>query len=1091
MNTNSALHYLSTFPVLTLSGAAGAKANCSQSTSTIIRRSKLVGDAANLFAYFAAYLGILLAGSVCDAVPPKNLVPNSGFEEALVPWKTNPPEGKTIAVVELDSDIKSAGKSSARIRANDAAGRMSLYTNVKVQEGRSYTLSFRHRTQNFQAMKGASVKIVLNFNKKDGTNGSAGRVWFDLPNPAPSTGWQAFTREFATPPGTVIAQVVIVQMSGVTGTLWLDDVAIIEVEDVAPVRQSDVAPKIDGLLDDPCWQVAQPLGHFYASTSDMMPAKIITTAHVTYDAENLYFAFRNAEPHMALLKSEATERDGAIWKDDANEIYVAAPNGKAYQFAINCSNVQADYELYVRVPGDPWGSRVQWNGQWQSATSRGTKEWVVEVRIPLTLFESRINAGDVWRVNLRRLRVSSQENTHWNRIKTARNVDQFATLKFGKDSARIERGSQLFSTDPLSVKRESPKFAELLGNQPGDYIVLQIGHGFYLEQYPKTFQRKYTPETFRREQDNYLAEFGQAGLEGPHFPWVEMERGAGMDRIRAANQRYGMKFGCTIDSSSLDLSAFKQGATFFNATNPDRPIVDQCDPARRRVMAESITSYFKTHPHILPYVGSIEFGDEPGNAALASYGRVGRANENAAFDAVDAAIRKDFGFGRYGLFESAADAHSSEAAALRNIAFWRWWNAQFSDVVAQYRACVKQYAPEVPFGVMTQNYTRGISSVSHEAHTAHSDWAGCDPYPSSTLAIYGAARARFHTGFSAKLTHDVTGGKRTRVYVQAFNYHAYLPRPCDLREWASQSLKSGAVELGWWAPDCRWENPDGWKEMLRLSNLVHHMKRLNVPDETKTMVLFSNHSRWAAGNQNDAEYDPGHAYYTLYSILGEDLGTWFRFASETTLSKGLDRLERYRLVYVPQLKFSDTETGGRLCAFVKQGGTLVVLDPEAFQWNINGTPHEARDILVGGMIGTQRPASSITIGAGGYAGLAAGVELPLSMIRHRAGEGDVMAYDITPPPGAKVIAHYRDGKPAAYLRSVGKGKVIYFGAQPFGDSSQALEPGPWAAFFRTLAGEIGEPTKLPIWDFLLPETGGDIHVDYLVPPSRTSSAEDR
>ncbi len=1013
---------------------------------------------------------------------PKNLVPNSGFEKGLAPWKALPSVGETTTVVEIDGETKSKGQSSARITAADVAGRISLHTSIIVQGGRRYTLSFRYRTRDFHATKAAYTKGLINFNKKDGPNGSAGSDRFDLPISAPTTNWKTFTREFSAPAETAIAQVVVIQMSGVMGTIWIDDVRILQIEDVVAVQQSDVAPQIDGILRDSCWQTAQPLKHFYTTTSGMKPAKAGTTAYVTYDAESLYFAFINDEPDMTSLESKAKKRDGETWKDDANEIYVAAPNGKAYQFSVNCSNVQADYELYVRVPGDPWGSRVEWNGQWQSATSRGAKEWVTEVRIPVELFECRIKEGESWRVNLRRLRSVSQEYTQWNLSNAAKAVDQFATLKFADDSARIARGVQLVSEDPLGVKRESPKFAELLGTQPGNYSVLQIGHGFYLSHYPKSFQENYTPETFRCEQDNYLAEFGQAGLEGPHFPWVETDQGAGLDRIRDANRRFGMKFGCTIESSSLDLSSFKQGATFFNARNPDKPIVDHCDPVKRRVMTEGISSYFKENPQILPFLRSIEFGDEPGNAVLASYARVPHAGENAAFDAVDSAIRRDYGFGRYGLFESDADEHTLEDEALRNIAFWRWWNDQFSDVVAQYRDRVKQHAPNIPFGVMTQNYTRGISSVIHEAHAAFSDWAGCDPYPSSTLAIYGTARARFHTGFSCKLTHDVTGGKRTRVYVQAFNYHAHLPRPSDLREWASQALKNGAVELGWWAPNCRWENPSGWKEMLRISNIVHRMKRLQVPGETKTLVLFSNHSRWAGGNQQDAEYDPGHAYYTLYSILGENLRTWFRFASETTLSKGLDCLDRYRLVYVPQLKFSDTETGDRLCAFVKQGGTLVVLDPEAFQWNVDGTRHAARDILVGGRLGSHRSASSIVIGEGGFAGLPAGVELPLSMIRHRAGEGDVMAYDITPPPGAKVIAHYRNGKPAAYLRTVGNGRVIYFGAQPFGDSSHALEPGGWADFFRNLAGEIGEPAQLPIWDFLVPETGGEIPVNYMVPP---------
>ena len=59
--------------------------------------------------------------------------------------------------------------------------------------------------------------------------------------------------------------------------------------------------------------------------------------------------------------------------------------------------------------------------------------------------------------------------------------------------------------------------------------------------------------------------------------------------------------------------------------------------------------------------------------------------------------------------------------------------------------------------------------------------------------------------------------------------------------------------------------------------------------------------------------------------------------------------------------------------------------------------------------------------------------------------------------------------PAAVEKQYGKGKVIYFASQPFGNSSLALKPGAWLDFFAAQAKEADEETGLAIWDFTIPE----------------------
>lgn len=91
--------------------------------------------------------------------------------------------------------------------------------------------------------------------------------------------------------------------------------------------------------------------------------------------------------------------------------------------------------------------------------------------------------------------------------------------------------------------------------------------------------------------------------------------------------------------------------------------------------------------------------------------------------------------------------------------------------------------------------------------------------------------------------------------------------------------------------------------------------------------------------------------------------------------------------------------------------------------------------------------------------------LPLTPVAHGLHRGKVLAYDILPPADAEVFAAYEDGKPAAFSRKVGKGRVIYFAAHPFGNSELAVASSEWENFFRALANGCHEPINLPIWQF--------------------------
>jgi len=843
------------------------------------------------------------------------------------------------------------------------------------------------------------------------------------------------------------------------------------------IHKASTPPKLDGILDDESWESAKPLSPFY-DCSNGKTAQTETRALLTYDNENIYVAFKNSEPAMDAIKCREKARDGAVYHDDCVEVFIGAPNGNIRHFIVNSIGTKYDARIFMRVPGDPYRGDAAWDGNWECAAAQGNDFWTAELRIPFSDFEMGPAQGRDWSVNLARERKAEPENSHFNRVAGMfNNTATFATLTFSKDTALLSRYFETGSGDPLRVERTTARFKELLSGRAGNYVVQAWSSNCQLSGIPSRLKTKYTDEAFQQEQSNVLAEYAEAGLVGPiAFPWAPNI--LGVDKVRDFSKR-GMKWWLAIASSSIDAEARANGAGVENPGDPTSG-VDSNDPKFQDAIERKTSKYLSSNKDILPHLRFISGRDEPMNRVWGAYSKTKNTKNHAALSKLDATVKMEFGFGKFGLYDTYSGQGDSNSSALVKIAFMRWWNSAFANNIAKQHALVKEFAPGIPFNAYIMNCTRGLGPEDISLLSRHSDIIAFDPYPTSSLYSFGRARALYHTGFTTKICKDLTGGRNAMLFVQAFPYCGRTPTPDNLREWGSQGLKNGADNINWYRPS-RADTPQLYREMLRLSNIVHKMNKLELPGETKTAVFFSCPSFWGSIRSN-ADYGANHSWYSVYCILGENLKSWFKFVSDSGIRLKMVDLSKYGLVYVPQIKFTDTETAGMLSAYVRNGGRMVLFDPEAFTWNINGEKlSDMRSELIG--CSTERAVDvKKMVAAADYSGLKSGDELPLAPLAHVANAGKVLAFEITPPADAKIIAVYPDRKPAAFERKVGKGSVIYFAAQPFGNSELAVEDSKWAVFMKGLAEQTGEKLRQPIWDFKLPATGGEIDVKYVVSP---------
>src|SRR5665213_516344 len=219
-------------------------------------------------------------------------------------------------------------------------------------------------------------------------------------------------------------------------------------------RWTDAPITIDGRDDEPAWKQAQAIDHFVISWKKGAARKphTSTKAKLLWDREYLYFF---AEMQDTDLYADITEHNGAIWNNDAFELFFKPADDKPgyYEFEVNPAN--ADMELFL--PARNAGGYSRFKGQTKIAMKtavqlRGTlnhwqdedQGWSVEGRIPwrdLAPTGGRPNVGEEWKFSL--CRVDFSVGLDSPELSTCAPLTQpsfhryedYATLKFVRSDA--------------------------------------------------------------------------------------------------------------------------------------------------------------------------------------------------------------------------------------------------------------------------------------------------------------------------------------------------------------------------------------------------------------------------------------------------------------------------------------------------------------------------------------------------------------------------------------------------------------------------------------------------------------------------------
>ena len=185
------------------------------------------------------------------------------------------------------------------------------------------------------------------------------------------------------------------------------------------IRAEPAGPEgisVDGWLDEPGWERAEPVGDFYErETREGLPSTETTVVRVLYDEENLYFGFwctlEDAEKH----RPRTMFRDENIASDDAVAIMLDAYNDRrsAVFLATNANGIVFDMSQNGQGPGT---RNLDWDTVWESRGRHLPGGWTAEVRVPLKSLRFRAPAPGqpaVFGVGFKRNIPMKTEEVYW------------------------------------------------------------------------------------------------------------------------------------------------------------------------------------------------------------------------------------------------------------------------------------------------------------------------------------------------------------------------------------------------------------------------------------------------------------------------------------------------------------------------------------------------------------------------------------------------------------------------------------------------------------------------------------------------------
>ena len=285
----------------------------------------------------------------------------------------------------------------------------------------------------------------------------------------------------------------------------------------------------------------------------------------------------------------------------------------------------------------------------------------------------------------------------------------------------------------------------------------------------------------------------------------------------------------------------------------------------------------------------------------------------------------------------------------------------------------------------------------------------------------------------------------------------------------SQLVRGGATGFEHWPSDwrghtarkggtlfCRYGHQPRWETTLDISKRIQSMPVLKFPKEDFAFFLSNDTALSKRWNHLDEEEN-------LFSLLGPAAGTWFRFISDTQIQYGTAKLTDWKTIVIAKAHILAPELAPKFKEFLQNGGTLICLDPEIFQYapDASNASHLAKDIF-----GT------------GKTEIASSANLKLKLADHPVWNGfnkmvsipvlGSAKHKLMPEKDTIVLASFSDGTAAITMKTYPRGGKAVLVAVP---AIRAFaENQGWVSLVKHVAKINRCAVDNDIWNFNFPYT---------------------
>ncbi len=199
---------------------------------------------------------------------------------------------------------------------------------------------------------------------------------------------------------------------------------------VARAARIEVAPRIDGRLDDACWAEVEPIGELVQMTPRLFaePSER-TEVRIAHDGRILYLGVRCFDSEPEKIVATQMQRDAELSPDDRLEMWFDTFRDRrnAYYFQVSAAGSLGD--ALLSRGGN--GFNKPWDGIWEARTTIDELGWTAEIAIPFDTMGFDLGT-DAWGFNINRV---IQRKLEYCRYGCLRAEDRPFTLSSGADLA--------------------------------------------------------------------------------------------------------------------------------------------------------------------------------------------------------------------------------------------------------------------------------------------------------------------------------------------------------------------------------------------------------------------------------------------------------------------------------------------------------------------------------------------------------------------------------------------------------------------------------------------------------------------------------